>query len=385
MHAVHVGTGAAQVADIALEVLHLYHLLDFAQDGLLAARGNELALVGTDGAKGAAAKAAAVHAHRVTDHLIGRNAFALVAGVGQTRVGQVKRGINLLGGHRRVGAVDLDGNVSRGLPHIVAVPQVALDFNYLEILGLSLHRLLAFLVAVQHHVGLAVGSGQFTQGPSHHRLGNIRQILDAFAGSQCIGNGDVGQFSHAINEHVGRAIDEDRRPESVLPVVVMGQTPQRHLNATSHHWHVGKEPFQYFAIDDGGVVRAGTGTAVGRVSVVAALAAGGCVVVDHRVHGTGRHTEVKPWLAQLLEVAQVVAPVGLRNDGHLVAMGLQHTTDDSATHRRVVDVGITSEQNHVGLFPAQVFHLLACGGQPLPLDAVVGMSVVLTHINLFYP
>ena len=52
-------------------------------------------------------------------------------------------------------------------------------------------------------------------------------------------------------------------------------------------------------------------------------------------------------------------------------------SDDDSTHRRVVDIGVAGEQDHVGLFPAQVIHLLACGGQPLCINAMYAFIVVL--------
>ena len=81
-HAVHVGRGSAEVAEVALEVGHLRHGTHLAQDALLAAADNLLALVGGDGAEGAAAEAAAVDGDGVAYHLVGWDALVLVAGMG---------------------------------------------------------------------------------------------------------------------------------------------------------------------------------------------------------------------------------------------------------------------------------------------------------------
>ena len=116
MHAIHIGTGSAQIADIAFEIVHFHHLAHFAHDALFAPRSNEFALVGADGAEGAAAKASAVHIHRMAYHLVGGDAFALVARVGQTGVRQIESGINLLGGHGRIGAIHLNCHIATGLP-----------------------------------------------------------------------------------------------------------------------------------------------------------------------------------------------------------------------------------------------------------------------------
>ena len=49
---------------------------------------------------------APVDIHRVAYHLVGRDALALVFGMGHARIGQVERGIYLLGRHRRIGRID---------------------------------------------------------------------------------------------------------------------------------------------------------------------------------------------------------------------------------------------------------------------------------------
>ena len=61
-----------------------------------------------DGAEGTTAKTATVDVYGEFYHLVGGNAFALIFGVWQTRVGQVERVVDLLGGHRWIGWVDYD-------------------------------------------------------------------------------------------------------------------------------------------------------------------------------------------------------------------------------------------------------------------------------------
>lgn len=55
---------------------------------------------------------------------------------------------------------------------------------------------------------------------------------------------------------------------------------------------------------------------------------------------------------ELGEIAQVVAPVGLRDDGHTVTLGLEQAPDDCRSECWVVDVGIAREEDHVELIPA---------------------------------
>ena len=88
-HTVHVGTGATQVADVALEIGHAGNLFHFAEDALLAPAHDKLALMGADGAECAAAETASVEAYTVANHLIGGDALALVLRMRQARIGQV--------------------------------------------------------------------------------------------------------------------------------------------------------------------------------------------------------------------------------------------------------------------------------------------------------
>ena len=109
----------------------------------------------------------------------------------------------------------------------------------------------------------------------------------------------------------------------------MAFAPQGGFDAADGHRDIGPELLEDSGIDEGRPVRAGAGATFRRVSVVAAKAFGGSIVVDHGVHGAGAYTEEQPRPAELAEVAQVVAPVGLRHNGDLIPFGLQHTCDDS--------------------------------------------------------
>ena len=45
-------------------------------------------------------------------------------------------------------------------------------------------------------------------------------------------------------------------------------------------------------------------------------------------------------------------PVGLRHDGNTQSLTLQETTDDGHAKRRVINVGIATEQDDVQFVPA---------------------------------
>ena len=109
--------------------------------------------MGRDGAEGAAAEASAVDVDAELDHLVGRDALALVFGVRHAGVGQVERGINLRSGHRRIGRIDNDKVVAHCLYDAGGVHHIRLFLDVAEVLGLGALVAQALFVAVQHDVG----------------------------------------------------------------------------------------------------------------------------------------------------------------------------------------------------------------------------------------
>ena len=90
--------------------------------------------------------------HRVLDHVVGGDALALVFRMGLAGVGQVERGVELLGGHRRVGGIDDSVSSADALDQAMGVHHVRLFLDVPEVLGLSALVLQTFLVGVEHDV-----------------------------------------------------------------------------------------------------------------------------------------------------------------------------------------------------------------------------------------
>ena len=90
-HAVHVGRGGPDIGEIPLEPRHFRDFLHLGQYRTFAARVDELALMGRDGAERAASETAAVDVHRVFDHLPRRDvALARIARMRGPFVGEVE-------------------------------------------------------------------------------------------------------------------------------------------------------------------------------------------------------------------------------------------------------------------------------------------------------
>ena len=132
------------------------------------------------------------------------------------------------------------------------------------------------------------------------------------------------------------------------------------------------EALEDLRVDRHGVIGPETGLSARGVGIVMAQPDVGRVVVDHRVHGSGRHAEEQPRRAQFGEVAQVVPPVGLGDDCHAIAFGLEQPSDDRRPESRVVDVGIAREEDHIELIPSAIADLLdGCGQKHLLANRVV--------------
>ena len=138
-------------------------------------------------------------------------------------------------------------------------------------------------------------------------------------------------LTHAIDQKVGTTLDQNRRLQSVVPVVVVRKSTQRGLDTSHNNGNMGVKTLENLGIYRYGIVGAETSLATSRVGVVTAQADIGRIMVYHRVHSSSRHAKEQTWCAQLLEVAQIVPPVGLWHNGHTVALGFEQTTDDGGT------------------------------------------------------
>ena len=310
--------------------------------------------MGRDRAEGAASEAAAVDVYRELDHLPGRDiSLAAVAGMRRPFVGQVERVVELFGREGRVGGCHDHEPVARRLDQRrLGLHQVALRLDDGEVLAESPLVAQALFVAVQADRSVGVEPADIGLVGEEGHLADLAQQFGVVSVAHGPRHLLYDPFAHAVDEQVGPRLDEYRGLERVAPVVVVRQAPQRGLDAADDHRNVGIEPFEDLRIDRHGVVGPESGLAAGRVGVVVPQAEVGCVVVHHRVHRSGRDAEEEARGPELGEIAQVVAPVGLRDDGHTVTLGLEQAPDDCRSECRVVDVGIAREEDHVELIPA---------------------------------
>ena len=362
VHAVHIGRRTSEVAEVAFEPGHLNDLAHLAQDVLLRPAGDKLALVGGDGAEGAAAEAATMDVDAKLDHLEGGDGLALVLRVGIARVGQVEGGVELLGRHRRIGRIDHGEAPIDALEDAAGVALVGFLLDMAEVFGLKLLVAQALLVGVEDNVVLADASGNVLAAGEEDGLRHVAHVADLTSLLQLARNGNDRLLAHAIDEQVGSAIAEDALHQAVLPIVVVGEAAHARLDTSQHHGHVGIDLLQDARIDDRGILRALVVATVGRILVAGTEAAVGGVFVDHGVHGARRDAEEEARTTQLLEVAVVAVPVGLRDDGHAVA-SLQRAANDGYAKGWMIDIGVARKEDDVELVPAAQLTLLLRRGK----------------------
>ena len=146
--------------------------------------------------------------------------------------------------------------------------------------------------------------------------------LHGLAFGQQAGYLEGGALAHAVVEQVGGGVGQYAGKQTVVPIVVVRQTAHGGLYARHDDGHIGIYLFQYASVDIGGAVGTETSLSTRRVGVVVAKATGSGVVVHHTVHRPAGDSEEETRTTKLAEIAQVVAPVGLRYDGHTVASSL---------------------------------------------------------------
>lgn len=353
-HSVHIGGGSAEVGEIALEAREFRDKLDLAEDGRFGARGDELALMGRDGAETASAETTSMEVDGVLDHLVGGDvALAVVAGVREVGIGEVERVVDLLGRHWLVLGIDDDELVANFLDEPFGVPFIALLLNMVEVVGIELLVVEASLMAIECERLPAFVFGE--------RLGSILEESDLGDGAER-GEGDAaaeerGDFgdrvlAHAVDEEVGTALDEYSWAELVLPIVVVSEPSETGLDAAEDDGDIGVELLQDAGVDDGGHIGAAARLSAWSEGIVVATSAASGIVVDHGIHGAGGDAEKVARNAEFLEVAEVVLPIGLWDDGHLEAFGFEDAPDDGGPERGVVDIGIAAEEDDIHLVPA---------------------------------
>ena len=146
-----------------------------------------------------------------------------------------------------------------------------------------------------------------------------RNIFHGNARRKRIGDFNNSTLAHAIDKQVGARIEQNGTLKRIGPIVVMRQATQARLNAAQNNRCVLVRAPNEVAVHRCGVVGAPIGRTARRIGILAAWNLVYGVMIHHRVHIARRNKEAQARLAEHIH-AFGVAPVGLRDNAHLVAV-----------------------------------------------------------------
>ena len=347
--AAEVGSGAAHVVDVALEAGVAGQGLHLPQDALMAAGGDDPPLVEGQGAEVARPEAAPVVGHGEAHLLDGRHAPHLVIhGVGFPDVGQLGHEVQFGSGERHGRRIDHQQPVAVALEDGLSPDGVVLLI--LDLVGLGIRPLIRGYRLKGRALHLWIGTRRRIFGNKGGSL-YICNLPDGRSGGQTGRNFPGGALSHAVDQQIRLAVEEDGAAHLVLPIVVVGKAAQTGLQAADHQRNVPKGLPHLVGIDDHRPVGPQAGPIARGIGVVMAALFGHGIVGHHGVDVAAGEQNTQPRAAQCCKGASL-APVRLGQDCHPVALGLQHPGNNGRAKGGVVDIGVAGDDQEVKLLPA---------------------------------
>ena len=187
--------------------------------------------------------------------------------------------------------------------------------------------------------------------------GGAADAFQWFIGVQTAGDFEHGEFAHAINKQIRLGVQQDGTTEGVCPKVVVGRLSEGCFDTAEDDRQAGEGGFGEIRIDDGGAIGALSRDAAGRACVVAPFLAEGGVVAEEGVHGACADAAEKAWAAHPLEIVRRV-PSWLVNDADLVSFAFQETAQQGDAEARMIDVGVSGDEQDVERLPIAAGHFL---------------------------
>ena len=137
----------------------------------------------------------------------------------------------------------------------------------------------------------------------------------------------------------------------------MRQATQARLNAAQNNGRVLVRASNEVAVHRCGVVGAPIGRTARRIGILAAWNLVYSVMIHHGIHIARRNKEAQARLAEHIH-AFGVAPVGLRDNAHLIAVRLEHARNNRHAEQRLVDVRIAAHVGKIDAIPPASPHIV---------------------------
>ena len=257
----------------------------FTDDRIFRAILDDAALMLGDGAKAAAAKAAAHDCHRMLDHLEGGDLPVAVFAMRLAGIRQIVNRVHLLGRQWNRRGIDPHVSFTVALDQGAGIAGVGFLMQHARGMGIQ-HGIVQYLLIGRQANHRAGGVGSAALKPDHVLVGGgrgaflrirlhlvgvyrrtdgaraidfgridrmpiIRWALAQQRGAANIGQGadrltrrqPMGDFHHlalaiAVNQQVSLGIHQDRPAHLVRPVIVVRDTPQAGLDTAQHDGHL---------------------------------------------------------------------------------------------------------------------------------------------------
>jgi hypothetical protein len=197
---------------------------------------------------------------------------------------------------------------------------------------------------------------------ANHRSSQIENVAGAFARGHAMSQLDDGPLRIAVQQEVGPAVDQERAPDLVRPVVVVGESPQAGLDATDHDGHVWKDLPTALGVHDRRPVRAFARDTQRRVGVVTTRFLVTRVVIHERVHVSAGHAEEQRRGTEFRK-SVLRLPIGLIEDSDSKTVALELAPDEGHAETGMIDVRIAGHQHDVTGLPPERVHLALSAGQ----------------------
>ena len=350
-----IGGGPAYVVDVALEAGVSGQSRDFTDDALMAPGGDHPPLVEGQGAEFTGAETPAVVDDGEADLFNGRNTSQRVVGrVRLPLVGQFRHVVQLRRGQRGHRGIDDEIPLPMGLDHRPAPDRVV--FVVLRQIGGGVGPFVSgncFKGSYLHRreragVGASGGkAGAFYSGDPGRRRALHQESGDL----------QSGLLAHAVHQQIRLRVEQEGPAHLVVPVVIMGEPPERGLQTSHDDGDVAEDLPDLVAVDDGCPVGTQTGPVSRGIGVIMPPLFRCGVVGYHGVDIPAVDEDAVPRPAQGSE-GFGVCPVGLGQDGDTVARVLQQPADDRRAEGGVVHIGVPGDQEEVAVVPVPAQHLL---------------------------
>ena len=234
--------------------------------------------------------------------------------------------------------------------------------------------LIVHLDAAGLGVGHLIGGHLLEAGTLHIPLGQVVEVghvagtihvgdaLHRLSCRQTAGDRHGLVLAHAEADDVRTRVLGDAGQDGVQPVVVMGESAQRGLEAAQNDGQIGVSLLCKSGVDGGAAVGPCAALAAGRILILRAGDLCDGIVTHHAVHVAAADEEAVLRLSEPLEVL-AVGVAGLGQHAHLVALGFQQAADDGGAKAGVIHIGVAAHHHEVQLVPPPSLHVGPADGE----------------------